>query len=206
MRRTSVAALFFLFTLAGVYGQCLTSPISMRVGIKPGLTICTDDQADGGDVFQGTGLHIGIGMGSDFFRLIALDMTPQFRTTSFGRDEASFRRIYSYKNLMFPLFLSLKGGMIPLISPYIGFGIGFGLQFDGTERREFPNGTATEDKLAGSNAQGFILLGGGLEIKLSKLRITPSFTANISGSGDETHPPKTEEKDYDISAGLYYSP
>jgi hypothetical protein len=49
-------------------------------------------------------------------------------------------------------------------------------------------------------------MGGGLEIKLSKLRIMPEFTTNMSGSGDETDPPYTRESNYHISLGVYYAP
>jgi len=205
MRRISVTVPLLLIAVAGVSSQCLTNPLSMRLGLEPGISVCTYDADDGGNIYTGGGMHIGIGMGSDFFRLIAFDMRLQFKTTSFGRGEALGRRIRSYKNLMYPVFLALKAGMLPRVSPYIGLGIGFNIRFAGVERFEFSGGGAIENDIGGSTAQGFMILGLGAEIKLNKWRIAPRFTANISGSGDETHPPQTEEKNYDISVGFYYS-
>ena len=106
---------------------------------------------------------------------------------------------------MFPLSLSIKGGMIPLISPFLGLGIGIAVRFSGIERREYDDGTADEREI-GTGTKGFVLLGGGVEVKLPKLRLVPSFTVNISGTGDKGEPDYTEEKDYDISVGCYYAP
>jgi hypothetical protein len=176
----------------------------MRIGIKPGITACNYDPGDGTDTYSGTGWHIGIGMGSDFFRLAGLDIVPQYRTTSYARDEQIRRHVYAYQSILFPLFLSVRGYMVPRVTPYAGFGIGFNFRLSGVERSEYPGGTATEVDI-GSSLQGFIILGGGVEIKLNKWRIVPEVLVNISGSGDENNPPETEEKDIDISIGLYYT-
>jgi len=186
-----------------VFGQCLSSPISTRVGIKLGFNPGSYDPGNSGDSFSGTGMHVGFGMGTDFVSLISIDMVPQFRTTNYSRDELLGTRTYSYKNLYFPILVSLKGGMIPLVSPYLGLGIGINIQFEGIDRFEFNNGTAVEDKIEGSSTSGFLILGIGAEIKLTKLRISPEFTANLQPKDSDTSPQTT---DYHISVGVFYSP
>ena len=95
MIRMSLVFVLLLMAIVGVDAGCLSNPVSTRVGIKTGLTICTDDQGDAGALYKGTGMHVGIGMGTDFFRLVALDMTPQFRTISLAREQALYRRVLS---------------------------------------------------------------------------------------------------------------
>lgn len=112
------------FILLIILGQCFAGPISTRTGIKMGLTSSTYDRDDTGNVFKGTGVLLGMNMGTDFFRLIAIDMAWQYRTTRQARDETFGRSIYSYNNFFYPILLSLKGGMIPMVAPYISLGIG----------------------------------------------------------------------------------
>jgi hypothetical protein len=185
------------------YGQCLGSPISTRVGVKLGLNICTYDPGNSTNTFSGTGMHFGLGMGTDIINLIGIDMTPQYRSTKYGRDEALGRHTYSYSNIYFPIFLSLKAGMLPLISPYIGIGIGFNISLSGTDRFEFNNGTAIDTPIQGSETTAKAILGCGVELKLIKFRLTPEFTANIEAR-DETS--QERKIDYHISLGFYYAP
>ena len=196
-----------LAIMIAAYAQCLSAPINTRVGLKVGFNPGTYNPDDGLGELKGTGMHFGLGMGTDFFNLISLDMGAQFRTTKYGRTEALGRSTYSYNNLYFPIFLSLKAGMLPMISPYIGIGLGINVQFDGTHRWE-PNGSAIETPIEGSNTNAFLILGLGAEIKLIKLRISPEFTANINSQADDPDTPNRNEKitDYHLSVGFYYAP
>ena len=204
MKKISIVMLALVVSLSA---QCLGSPISTRAGIKFGINPGTYEEGDGGDVFSGTGMHFGIGMGTDILNLISLDMTPMYRTTTYSRDEILGTHSYSYKNLYFPFFLSIKAGMIPLVSPYVGLGIGFNIQLSGTERLE-TNGIAVETDIQGTSTHAYIILGVGAEIKLVKLRITPEFTANINGSMDDaaTEDIREGNVDYHISIGVYFAP
>jgi hypothetical protein len=150
---------------------------------------------------KGTGMHFGFGMGTDFLNLIALDIGAQFRTTKYSREEPVGRITHSYNNLYFPIFLSLKAAMLPLISPYIGAGLGINVQFDGVRRWE-PDGVAVETELEGAT-NAYFILGLGAEIKFTKLRICPEFTANIKPTSDDQN---DQYKDYHLSVGLYYAP
>ncbi|UCF70605.1 MAG: outer membrane beta-barrel protein [candidate division WOR-3 bacterium] len=186
--------------------QCLSAPISTRVGVKFGFNPGKYDFDDGQDEFKGTGVHFGIGMGTDILNLISLDMGAQFRTTRYSREEALGTRTFSYDNLYFPIFLSLKAGMLPLISPYVGAGIGINVQFNGINRFE-SGAIAVETPIEGSSTNAFLILGLGAEIRLLKLRISPEFTANINAQADNEATEATEENiDYHISLGLYYAP
>lgn len=199
--------LFLLFTIVVFsYAQCLGAPISTRVGVKfgvnPGRYSIGEDQ----DAFKGTGVHFGFGMGTDIFNLISLDMGAQFRTTNYSREEVLGEHTYSYNNLYFPVFLSLKAGMLPLISPYIGAGLGINVQFNGTNRLD-ANGIVVETSIEGARTNAFLILGLGAEIKLLKFRIMPEFTANINAQADDSATEETEENvDYHISVGFYYAP
>ena len=196
-------ALLIVIVAVYSYGQCLGSPISTRVGVKLGLNICTYDPGNTTNTYGGTGMHIGLGMGTDIINLIGLNMTPQFRSTKYGRDEALGRHTYSYSNLYFPIFLSLKAGMLPLVSPYIGIGIGFNIRLSGTDRFEFNNGTAVDTPIQGSETTAKAILGGGVEVKLIKFRLIPEFTANIQARDENT---EEQTIDYHLSLGFYYAP
>ncbi len=200
--------LFLLFTIVMLsYAQCLSAPISTRVGVKFGFNPGRHDFFDDGlEEFKGTGIHFGIGMGTDILNLISLDMGAQFRTTRYSREGALGTRTFSYDNLYFPIFLSVKAGMLPLISPYVGAGLGINVQFNGINRFE-SGAIAVETPIEGSSTNVFAILGIGAEIKLLKLRISPEFTANINAQADNEATEETEENiDYHISLGLYYAP
>jgi hypothetical protein len=188
--------------------------IGMRAGVRFGLIACDYDHDDGGDVSTGTGTHLGLGMGTDLFDIVGLDLTPQYRSLKYTRDEGLYNKTCYYDNIYFPVFLSLRGNFIPVVSPYIGLGVGFNIIVGGHLRSEFSDGNVVETSLDSGisimgtegTVRGNIIMGGGLEIKLSKLRIIPEFTANMSGSGDESNPPLTRESNYHISIGIYYAP
>lgn len=204
MKRTMMIMLLLATWSAA---QCLSAPISTRAGVKFGINPGTYDLDDGLDAFKGTGVHFGLGMGTDILNLIALDMGAQFRTTNYTRETVLGDLTYSYNNLYFPVFLSLKAGMLPLVSPYIGGGIGINVQFDGTSRLE-NSGGAIETPIEGTQTTPFLILGLGAEIKLIKFRIMPEFTANINaGADDAATADRTEANiDYHISVGLFYTP
>ncbi|OGC38891.1 hypothetical protein A2Y85_01655 [candidate division WOR-3 bacterium RBG_13_43_14] len=195
--------IFFIIITTTAFAGCLDSPISTRVGIRTGLTISNydPDSSVSSDEYSGTGMLLGLGMGSDFFSILAIDMTPQYRSTSHARDEILGRRTYSYNNLYFPITLSLKGGMIPFVSPYVSVGIGINVPLSGIERFEYNNGTAIENEIGGS-VGGFAILGVGAEVKLLKFRIVPEFMANMQGYDDQT----VKTTDYHLSIGFYYAP
>lgn len=187
--------------------QCFSGPISTRVGIKLGINPGTYDPDDNLDALKGTGAHFGFGMGTDFLNLIALDMSAQYRKTSYSRDEVLGKVTYSYSNLYFPIMVSLKAGMLPLVSPYLGAGVGINVQFNGKQRLE-NNGVAVELDIEGTNTNAFLILGLGAEIKLLKFRVSPEFTANINSGADDPDTQERTEKniDYHLSVGLYYAP
>jgi hypothetical protein len=200
------ALLVILLLVVWGSAQCLSAPISTRVGVKFGINPGTY-KPDGGDEFKGTGVHFGLGMGTDILNLIALDMGAQFRTTAYSREELLGTHTFSFNNLYFPVFLSLKAGMLPLISPYVGAGIGINVQFNGINRLE-SDGIAVETPIQGASTNAFLIIGLGAEIKLIKLRIMPEFTANINGQADDPETQDLTEKnvDYHISVGFYYAP
>ena len=201
-----IIILLLAIVIAG-YAQCLSAPINTRVGLKIGFNPGTFNPDDGLDELKGTGMHFGLGMGTDILNLVSLDMGAQFRTTKYSRLEPTGRLTYSYNNLYFPIFLSLKAGMLPMISPYIGIGLGINVQFDGKRKWE-PNGIAIETPIEGSNTNTFLILGIGAEIKLLKLRVSPEFTANINSQADDPDTQNRTEKntDYHLSVGFYYAP
>lgn len=206
MKRNMLSMLVVISAILMLYSTAQAQVISTRTGVKLGIIACNYDPDDGNDVYRGTGMHAGVGMGTDIFRLLGLDFNPQYRSLKYVRTETAGERTYLYHNIYFPVFLSLKAGMLPRIAPYVGLGIGFNIIVGGHERFTYPNGTTIENPLEGTSTQGVIILGGGLEIKFSKLRLVPEFTANISGSGDEAHPPQTIESNYHISLGCFYAP
>ncbi len=197
-----------LALVVSLSAQCLGSPITTRAGIKFGVNTGTFEEGDGGDVFSGTGMHFGIGQGTDILNLLCLDMLVMYRATTYSRVEAlDIIHSKSYKNLYFPIILSIKAGMLPLISPYLSAGIGFNIQLAGTERWE-GDGGAIETDIAGLGTHAYAILGLGVEVKLTKLRIVPEFTANINGSMDDetTEDVKEGNVDYHVSVGVYFAP
>jgi hypothetical protein len=191
-----------IFLLAMVcFAQCLSGPVSTRVGVKAGFNRGTYDPGDDLGEMKGTGMHFGLGMGTDILNLISLDMGAQFRTTNYSREEPLGRVTRSYNNLYFPIFLSIKAGMLPLISPYLGAGIGVNVQFEGTRKWE-PNGIAVETPIEGAT-NAYFILGLGAEIKLIKFRICPEFTANIKPTSEDQVDKYT---DCHFSVGFFYTP
>lgn len=191
-----------LILVAVCFAQCLSAPINARVGIKCGINPGTYDPNDNFSALTGTGFHFGLGMGTDIINLISLDMGAQFRTTRYSRQETLARRTYLYNNLYFPVMLSLKAGMLPLIAPYLGVGVGVNVQYDGRQQLE-SNGVVIETPVEGSNTTARFIIGLGVEFKLLKFRISPEFTANIKPTSDD-QPEKYN--DYHLSVGLFYTP
>ncbi len=205
--------LFVIFCLLSIYayGQCLSGPLSTRVGIKTGLVFSR--YKVNGDDFTGTGFLIGLGMGTDIFGFLGIDLTPQYRSTAFGHYYPTaiipFTRTYSYANVYFPIEISLRAGFIPLVSPYIGLGMAGNIRLGGTESTEFNDGTSINTELGGGQASIFVILKSGLEITLTKFRISPEFSLNLNSVPDDINTPnQTEDENLDIhlSIGFYYSP
>jgi hypothetical protein len=198
-----VAGLLILTGLA--QGGCL---INSRIGLKGGITWNGYDPGDNTNGYSGTGSHFGFGMGVDFFNLLSFDITPQLNTDNYARREMIFERTYSYSNLYFPFFLSLKPGMIPLISPYIGLGLAFNMMASGYETLRWPSGEIfSQTKLNGPMSPAYLMLGGGLEVKLREFRIAPEFTVHIQPTDPEDpNPPPAQSINYHLSLGLFYTP
>lgn len=191
---------FSMITVLFIIG-CGFKPIQMRGGPRAGLTVSTFDPADGLGTYAGTGGLAGLGMGTDFLGLIGLDMSYQYRSIVQTRDLTAVRDVYKYDNLYFPLTFSLKGSMVPVVSPYLSFGLGINVQLAGLHRIENSSG-AMEIDLGGGHTTAFSMLGLGAEVKLLKLRIVPEFMANIEAREDTTE----KRTDYHISVGVYYAP
>jgi hypothetical protein len=188
------------------FGQCGGCLVSTRVGVKGGLILCNYQPGDGSNAFTGTGSHFGFGMGTDFLKLISVDVTPQIMSTNFSREEIFFERTYAYQAIYFPVFVSLKAGMIPLVSPYVGLGLGFGLITSANEiHRFYDDNDTTMTPISGASATAYLILGGGVEIKLLKFRINPEFTVQLQPR-PEDDPNAAETKNYHLSLGLYYAP
>jgi hypothetical protein len=189
------------------FAQCGGCLVSTRVGVKAGLILCNYDPGDGTAAYSGTGSLFGFGMGTDFLKLISVDVTPQYTTTNYTRQEPLFERTLAYKNLYFPVFVSLKAGMIPLVSPYIGLGLGFCMTASAYDVQKYANGTIIETQLGGGISPAYLIVGGGVELKLIKFRISPEFTAHIQPTDPEDpNPPPAQAINYCLSLGFYYTP
>jgi len=188
------------------FAQCGGCLVSTRVGVKAGLILCNYYPGDSSNALTGTGAHFGFGMGTDFLKLISLDVTPQIMSTNYSREETSFERTYAYQTIYFPVFVSLKAGMLPLVSPYIGFGLGFGLIMSANEiHRFYDDNDTTMTPIPGASATAYLIVGGGVEVKLLKFRIVPEFTAQLQPR-PEDDPNAAETKNFHLSLGLYYAP
>ena len=128
MKRMGIVLLLSITTVSA---QCL---FSSRFGVKAGITYSTFSPDDGSDSFTGLGLHFGVGMGADIAAIVAIDMSPMVRTTKFSRTDGSLESTLSYTNLYLPVQISIKAGMLPLVSPYIGFGCAGNFQLSGRAR------------------------------------------------------------------------
>jgi hypothetical protein len=201
-------SLVICLLIACVFAQCGGCLISSRAGLKAGITWNSYDPGDGTNSFSGTGSHFGFGMGMDFLKLISVDITPQLNADNYTRREMIFERTYSYSNLYFPIFVSLKAGIIPLVSPYIGLGLAFNMMASGTETLRWPNGDIySQTQLGGAMSPAYLMLGGGVEVKLLKFRINPEFTVHIQPTDPEDPtPPPAQSINYHLSLGFYYSP
>jgi hypothetical protein len=201
-----------LLLIVGGFGQCL---IGSRVGVKLGPNYCVFTPSDGSGELSDVGFHFGIGMGTDFFNFLSLDMTPMIRSTKFSRTGeiigVPIRLSYSFSNIYLPVVLSLKAGMLPLISPYIGAGLAGNFMLSGTIRIE-SGGSAIEDNLENLENDFFFIFALGIEFKLPKFRISPelsinyNLTADIPDPNNITQPYEGENGDFHFSLGLYYTP
>jgi hypothetical protein len=194
------------------YGQCCFSgPISTRIGIKTGLNYGIFNRDDGVGELNGLGWHIGLGMGTDILDFLAIDMTPQIRSTyySLTTDEGYITPVttsYSFTNLYLPVIFSVKLGVVPLISPYIGIGGAGNFQLSG-KVKDGHHGSGVEQGIEELENDFFIIGALGAEIKLIKLKISPEVSLNYNLTADDSRTSDQTEKNYDIhlSIGLYYS-
>ena len=209
MVKKLIIILFLLSVYA--YGQCCFSgPISTRMGVKAGVNYCVVDADDDLGKLDGFGWHIGLGMGTDILDFLAIDMAPQIRSTVYSRTVdiigLPVTTSRSFTNIYLPVLLSLKAGMVPLMSPYFGIGIAGNFQLDGAIRIE-SGGPAIEDDIDELENDLFFIAALGVEIKLIKLKISPEVSLNYNLTADDPDTPDQTEKNYDIhlSVGLYYS-
>jgi len=205
--------LIILFLLSVyAYGQCCFSgPISTRMGVKAGVNYCVVDADDDLGKLDGFGWHIGLGMGTDILDFLAIDMAPQIRSTVYSRTVdiigLPVTTSRSFTNIYLPVLLSLKAGMVPLMSPYFGIGIAGNFQLDGTMRIE-SDGLAIEDDIDELENDLFFIAALDAEIKLIKLKISPEVSLNYNLTADDPDTPNQTERNYDIhlSVGFHYSP
>lgn len=194
------------------FGQCMTGPLSGRIGIKGGFNYCTFDPEPVDDNYNGMGFHIGVGMGVDILSVLSLDMTPTYRSTVFGTDIGSNATLtYSYSNLYLPVQVSIKAGL-PVISPYLGLGAAGNFQMNGSWRFESGSLSLEGDINDEDLENDFFLIGAiGAQIKLVKVSVIPELSINYNLSSDlvvETDPVvKYEGTNIDIhlSVGFYMS-
>jgi|GEM_PF-731097 len=206
-----IIILFLLSVYA--YGQCCFSgPISVRVGIKTGLNYGIFNRDDDVGELNGLGWHIGLGMGTDILDFLAIDMAAQIRSTYYSRttDEGFITPVttnYSFTNLYLPVIFSVKIGIVPLISPYIGIGGAGNFQLSG-KVKDGHHGSGVEQEIEELEKDLFIIAALGAEIKLIKLKISPEVSLNYNLTADDPDTPDQTEKNFDIhlSVGLYYIP
>ncbi len=211
--------LLITLCLLSIYalGQCLSGPLSTRVGIRTGLVFSSFDPENDDRNLNGVGFQFGLGMGTDFMNMWGIELIPQIRTTSFGRtDETIFgtiRTTFSYTNIYLPVVVSIKAGMLPVVSPYLGIGCSGNFQIGGNLRIE-TNGSAVEYEIESDDRENdFFLLGAlGADIKLVNMLVTPEISLNYNLTAslpNENNPNLSVEGnniDFHFSIGLYYSP
>lgn len=199
-----------------VYGQCLTGPVSTRLGTKLGLNYSSFSPDDGTGTLSGIGFHFGLGAGFDIANTIMIDLTPQIRTTSFSRTDDTWigplTTKFSYLNFTIPFVVSLKAN-ISGTAPYIGAGVAGNFQLSGTVRIE-SNGSALEDDIASEDLeQDFFFVGVlGAAMSFTKVRVAPeiSFNYNLTPDiPDSDNPGQSVEGDnidLHFSIGIYFTP
>lgn len=197
-------------------GQCLSGPMNTRLGTKVGITYSTFSPDDGTGSLSGIGFHIGIGAGFDLMNMIMIDLTPQFRTTSFGRTDDTWigpvTTTFSYNNFFIPLVVSFKANT-PSASPYLGAGIAGNFQLGGTIRIE-SGGSAWENEIESEDLeQDFFFIGAlGVSLSAARMKVMPeiSFNYNLTPDIPDPHDPgqSVEGDNFDLhfSAGIYFTP
>ena len=215
----SMRRLLIGFCLLSIYayGQCLSGPLSTRVGIRAGLVYSSFDPEDSDRDLDGIGLQFGLGMGTDFMNMLSIELIPQIRTTSFGRTDetiiGTIKTTFSYTNIYLPVLVSIKAGTLPLVNPYLGIGCGGNFQISGNLRIE-TNGSAVEYEIESDDRENDLFLIGalGADIKLANILIVPELSLNYNLTADlpnENNPNlsvKGNNIDFHFSIGLYYSP
>jgi hypothetical protein len=205
-----VVALLIVIAVYG-FGQCLSSPLSTRIGIKTGVNYGIFDPEEDDENLTGMGFHVGLGMGLDILGTIALDLTPTFRSTKYGLTENNTTVSLSYSNLYLPVQFSLKAGL-PVVAPYIGIGAAGNFQMGGKIKIE-SNGTSLEFDLEDEQLENdFFLIGAlGTQIKLVKMSVIPEISVNYNLTPslvDENNPNLEIEGtnvDFHFSVGFYTS-
>jgi len=194
------------------FAQCLGGPLNGRIGIKTGINYGIFDPEIGDSNLTGMGFHIGLGMGVDILKTLAIDMTPTFRTTAYGQTEDNSSVSISYSNLYLPVQISLKAGLMPLISPYIGLGAAGNFQMGGKIKIESGSATIEFDIENDDLEQDFFLIGAlGAEVKLIKMSVIPEISVNYNLTPDlvdDQNPNNRVEGsniDFHFSVGLYMS-
>ncbi len=90
MRKLFLIIIFlFTYTSAWCPGAPFTPQPEIRSGHNPGFY----EYNDGRDKFTEIILHLKSGMGTAFINLMAIDITPEYRTINYSRDEILIRGI-----------------------------------------------------------------------------------------------------------------
>ena len=198
-----------LITVICAFAQCLGGPLSGRIGIKTGINYGLFDPEDDDENLTGMGFHVGFGMGLDIMNTFAIDMTPTFRTTSYGVTENNTTVSLSYTNLYLPIQFSLKAGL-PIVAPYIGIGVAGNFQMGGTIKVEGEGASFEFDIDDEDLEQDFFLIGAlGTQIKLVSVHVVPEISMNYNLTPslvDENNPNFEIEGtniDFHFSVGIY---
>jgi len=183
-------------------GQCLM-PVKSYFGLQTGLNYSNFDPDDNAGTLSGVGFQIGLGMGIEILNTIGIQMTPMFKTTSFNRTILNVETGANFNNFYLPVFLQLKAGMLPAVSPYFGLGFAGNFQMDGAAYIG-----SLKSSIDDLENDLYFSLSLGTDIKLIKLKVTPEFTFNYNLTADDPDTQNRTETNYDfhLSVGVFYTP
>ncbi len=192
---------------AFTFSQCLVPKAA--IGIKPGFNFTTYNPDDGGENLSGIGINIGLGFGLDVGGF-GVEIAPSFRTTDYNRTDETWNITTRghFNNFYLPARVKLIAGL-PMVAPYLGFGIAFDLQRSGYWELETGSSSYRTDVPSDELENDvFASLALGADIKMHNAKIAPelAFDYNLTADNDETS--NRTEMNYDLtfSIGIYYCP
>jgi hypothetical protein len=188
------------FTLS--YSQPLSSPSGMYVGLKVGVSHCVLDPGERFRHLSGKGVHGGIGIGLDIKPYLAINITPQIKTSSYligmwpGTD-------YHYTNLFIPAAVSLKLFSTQSTSPYLGIGGAVNFQLSG---KKIDTDFGSEQRIEDLRNDLYLTICIGIKKKFTRLRISPefSFNYNLTSNYPDFENLPVSNYDYCLTIGIGY--